>query len=59
MDLGSQHGTSVNKVPLPAKTYKKLEPFDTVKFGVSSRIYVLRCPEFEALAEKEQDEKDN
>mgnify|MGYP000079555529 CR=1 FL=1 len=47
MDLSSQHGTFVNRVQLPAQTYKKLEPFDTVKFGVSSRVYILRCPEYE------------
>jgi hypothetical protein len=30
---------------MPAKAYKKLMPFDNVKFGISSRCYVLRCPE--------------
>jgi hypothetical protein len=59
MDLGSQHGTFVNKVQLPARTYKKLEPFDSVKFGVSSRVYILRCPEFEQLQESEENHKDN
>lgn len=44
-DLGSTHGTFVNKEKLPARTFKKLNPFDSVKFGVSSRIYILRSPE--------------
>jgi len=47
MDLGSQHGTFVNKTKMPAHTYKKLEPFDGLKFGVSSRVFILRCPEYE------------
>jgi pSer/pThr/pTyr-binding forkhead associated (FHA) protein len=48
-DLGSAHGTFVNKEKLPVRTFKKLSPFDNVKFGISSRIYVLRCPEYEEM----------
>lgn len=57
MDLGSQHGTFVNKIRLPPRTYKKIEPFDTLKFGVSSRVYILRCPEYEQMKEKQENEK--
>jgi pSer/pThr/pTyr-binding forkhead associated (FHA) protein len=46
-DLGSSHGSFVNKDRLPSRTFKKLQPFDNVKFGVSSRIFVLRCPQYE------------
>lgn len=59
MDLGSQHGTFVNRVQLPPKTYKKIEPFDSIKFGVSSRVYILRCPEFEQMKENEENEREN
>jgi hypothetical protein len=41
------------------RTFKKLAPFDNVKFGVSSRIFVLRCPAYEQLLDDEQAEKDN
>lgn len=50
-DLGSAHGTFVNKERLPARTYKRLAPFDSLKFGVSSRAFVLRCPEYEEVIE--------
>lgn len=44
-DLGGTHGTYVNKKKLPMRAYQKLQPFDTIKFGLSSRYYILRCPE--------------
>lgn len=46
-DLGNTHGTFVNKEKLTPKVYKKLELFSNVKFGVSSRYFILRCPELE------------
>jgi pSer/pThr/pTyr-binding forkhead associated (FHA) protein len=46
-DLGSAHGTFVNKEKLPMRTFKKLCPFDNIKFGVSSRVFVLRSPQYE------------
>jgi len=46
-DLGSAHGTFVNKEKLPMRTFKKLSPFDNIKFGVSSRVFVLRSPQYE------------
>jgi hypothetical protein len=44
---------------LPSRIYKKLSPFDNVKFGVSSRVYVFRCPQLEKKLAEEEDEKDN
>ena len=58
-DLGSAHGTFVNKERLPSRTFKKLSPFDSLKFGISSRSYVLRCPAYEELLDNEQTEKEN
>ena len=29
---------------LPARAYQKLNPFDMIKFGLSIRYYVMRCP---------------
>lgn len=43
-DLGGTHGTEVNKMKLPVRAYQQVKPFDIIKFGVSSRYYVLRCP---------------
>lgn len=58
-DLGSAHGTFVNKERLPARTFKKLSPFDSLKFGISSRSYVLRCPAHEQLLDEELAEREN
>jgi len=44
-DLGGTHGTIVNKNKLPVRAYQKLKPFDMIKFGLSSRYYILRCPQ--------------
>jgi hypothetical protein len=40
-DLGSVHGTCVNKKQIKAKTYVELRTGDQLKFGQSSRFYVL------------------
>ena len=53
-DLGGTHGTIVNKNKLPTHVYQKIKPFDTVKFGVSSRSFILRCPDLE----REEEEKE-
>jgi pSer/pThr/pTyr-binding forkhead associated (FHA) protein len=39
---GSTHGTYVNKKKLPSKVYHKLNVYDSIKFGNSTRQYVLR-----------------
>eukprot|EP01122_Echinamoeba_exundans_P002816 TRINITY_DN127_c0_g1_i1.p1 TRINITY_DN127_c0_g1~~TRINITY_DN127_c0_g1_i1.p1 ORF type:complete len:532 (-),score=66.23 TRINITY_DN127_c0_g1_i1:2576-4117(-) len=40
-DLGSVHGTFVNKRQIKSKTYVELRTGDQLKFGQSSRLYVL------------------
>lgn len=46
-DLGGTHGTEVNRKKLPSRAYQKLRPYDMIKFGLSTRYYVMRCPELE------------
>lgn len=43
-DLGSTHGTIVNKKQVSGKTYVPLHVGDLFKFGLSSRLYVLQGP---------------
>jgi pSer/pThr/pTyr-binding forkhead associated (FHA) protein len=40
-DLGSSHGTFVNKKPAKPKSYTKIMPGDQIKFGQSTRIFIL------------------
>ena len=40
-DLASTNGTYVNKVRIAPETYVELKPRDVIKFGHSSRYYVL------------------
>lgn len=42
MDCGSSHGTFVNKKKLKKETREVLQEGDTLKFGASSREYVVR-----------------
>lgn len=58
-DLGGTHGTEVNKKRLPVRAYQKLRPFDMIKFGLSSRCYVLRCPELEHEEKEHEVEAEN
>ncbi|KAL4502445.1 hypothetical protein ABPG72_012032 [Tetrahymena utriculariae] len=53
-DLGSSHGTFVNNKRLPSKIYHKLNPFDSLRFANSTRIYILRCIQLE-----EQEQQDD
>lgn len=41
-DLGSTHGTSVNKNKIPPKTYIRLHVGHVVKFGGSTRLFILQ-----------------
>ncbi|KAJ9468187.1 FHA domain-containing protein DDL [Diplonema papillatum] len=41
IDLGSTNGTFVNKQQVPASTYKLLRSSDMIKFGTSSRDFIL------------------
>ena len=40
-DLGSVHGTRVNKQPVAPRKYIPIHPGDVIRFGASSRFYVL------------------
>jgi pSer/pThr/pTyr-binding forkhead associated (FHA) protein len=44
-DLNSTHGTFVNKQRIAAKTFTPLNIGDSVRFGESSRLYILNGPE--------------
>ncbi|KAG8222968.1 hypothetical protein J437_LFUL000263 [Ladona fulva] len=52
-DLGSTHGTFVNKILIPKQKYIRLHVGHIMKFGGSTRSYVLIGPESDA--EKESD----
>ncbi|KAG2468376.1 NADAP protein, partial [Polypterus senegalus] len=53
-DLGSTHGTFVNKKQVPPKTYVRLKVGHVLKFGGSTRLFILQGPESDAEAECEQ-----
>ncbi|KMT18728.1 hypothetical protein BVRB_2g028510 [Beta vulgaris subsp. vulgaris] len=44
-DLGSTHGTSINKKQVQKKEYVDLHVGDVIRFGVSSRLYIFQGPE--------------
>uniref|UniRef100_H3A567 Solute carrier family 4 member 1 adaptor protein n=1 Tax=Latimeria chalumnae TaxID=7897 RepID=H3A567_LATCH len=50
-DLGSTHGTFLNKTKIPPKTYLRLRVGHVVKFGGSTRLFVLQGPEDDQEAE--------
>jgi pSer/pThr/pTyr-binding forkhead associated (FHA) protein len=52
-DLGSTHGTFVNKKRISAHVHVPLHIGDVVKFGESSRLFILNGPE--ELRPPEQD----
>nr|XP_060610087.1 kanadaptin [Anolis sagrei ordinatus] len=43
-DLGSAHGTFLNKARLPPKTYCRVRVGHVLRFGGSSRLFVLQGP---------------
>lgn len=55
-DLGSTHGTFVNKKQVPAFEYVKLQPNDMVRFGQSTRWFVLSGA-FEDDADEKEEER--
>eukprot|EP01119_Soliformovum_irregulare_P001080 TRINITY_DN10809_c0_g1_i2.p1 TRINITY_DN10809_c0_g1~~TRINITY_DN10809_c0_g1_i2.p1 ORF type:complete len:502 (-),score=124.38 TRINITY_DN10809_c0_g1_i2:24-1529(-) len=44
-DLGSTHGTLINKKKVKPKAYTKLNVGDVIRFGESTRLYVLEGPD--------------
>lgn len=50
-DLNSTHGTFVNKMKVPPKTYVRLRVGYMLKFGASTRNYILQGPNFDEEAE--------
>lgn len=43
-DLGSTHGTSINKTQVKQKVYVDLRVGDVIRFGHSSRLYIFQGP---------------
>ncbi|KAI8593557.1 hypothetical protein BDZ88DRAFT_492823 [Geranomyces variabilis] len=41
-DLDSTHGTFLNKVQIPKRTYQQLRIGDMIRFGASTRMYILQ-----------------
>lgn len=52
-DLNSTHGSYVNKMRVPSKTYIRVRVGHMLKFGASTRSYILQGPEFDEEAESE------
>ncbi|KAJ4833081.1 hypothetical protein Tsubulata_001057 [Turnera subulata] len=44
-DLGSTHGTSINKNQVDKKVYVELHVGDVIRFGQSSRLYIFQGPQ--------------
>ncbi|XP_058524117.1 kanadaptin [Ochotona princeps] len=52
-DLGSTHGTFLNKTRVPPRTYCRVRVGHVLRFGGSSRLFILQGPEEDREAESE------
>ncbi|KAI8976126.1 SMAD/FHA domain-containing protein [Pilobolus umbonatus] len=58
-DLGSAHGTKLNKKEITKKEYVPLKPGDQIKFGESTRIYIYESTKpYDPEAELEEKRKE-
>lgn len=48
-DLGSTHGTKVNKIAIHPKRYYRLQVGYVIKFGGSSRLYILQVHKYKDI----------
>ncbi|KAL1916832.1 uncharacterized protein VTP21DRAFT_5536 [Calcarisporiella thermophila] len=55
-DLQSSHGTYINKRPVQPRNYIRLRVGDQLRFGESTRLYILQSPEAEAAEVAEREE---
>lgn len=53
-DLGSTHGTFVGKRRVGARQYCELRVGDMVRFGASTRMFVLTAPDQESVRQEEE-----
>ncbi|XP_023566880.1 kanadaptin [Octodon degus] len=52
-DLGSTHGTFLNKTRIPPRTYCRVHVEHVFRFGGSTRLFILKGPEEDREAESE------
>nr|XP_006197292.2 kanadaptin isoform X2 [Vicugna pacos] len=52
-DLGSTHGTFLNKTLIPPRTYCRIHVGHVLRFGGSTRLFLLQGPEEDREAESE------
>ncbi|KAJ3005606.1 Kanadaptin [Thoreauomyces humboldtii] len=56
-DLGSSHGTFLNKVMLPKREYVRMRIGDMLRFGASTRMYILQGDKSEEELREEEEEE--
>lgn len=58
-DLGSTHGTVVNKNKIPPKTYIRLRVGHVLKFGGSTRLFILQVNDEDVLFQQQTYEEEH